>query len=254
MAQTETGNPSLTPAEINPTFSESGSPDDNAENSLPASLMPDSVESTVPPNQGSENPPTTQSPLPIQSSSGNETGFQSVLQGRTPFFSADANQSLSINELGQAIGIDSSIPVKPVKFAVIDLDGDDVQEIVLWLQVNENDSYGFEILRQQGGKIYGYTLVYRAFMDLKRDGTFSFSSGAADSGFGSISFADKSYKIDEIAYSKATYDTNNELSVSYFVNSQAATEAEFLSAVEEQNRKESVLWYDFNDNNIASVN
>lgn len=185
--------------------------------------------------------------------SGNETGFQSVLQGRTSFFSTDANQNLSIQELGQAAGIDSSIAVEPFKFAVIDLDGDDVQEIVLWLQAGENDSFGFEILRQQGGQIYGYALVYRAFMDLKKDGTFSFSSGAADSGFGSISFTDKSYKIHEIARSESAYDANDELTVSYFVNGQAATEAEFMSAVEKQAGKESILWYDFNDENIASV-
>ena len=91
-------------------------------------------------------------------------------------------------------------------------------------------------------------------MDLKQDGTFSFSSGAADSGFGSISFTDKSYKIDEISYSESSYDANNELTVSYFVNGQAATEAEFLSAVEKQDGKESILWYDFNDENIVSVN
>lgn len=254
MTQSETGTPLLTPAESDSTFSESGAPDENADNSLPASLTPGVVESTVLPNQDNENPPTTQGPLPTQSSSGNETGFQSVLQGRTSFFSTDANQSLSINELGQAVGIDSSITVKPIKFAVIDLDGDNVQEIVLWLQVNENDSYGFEILRQQGGQIYGYALTYRAFMDLKKDGTFSFSSGAADSGFASISFTDKSYKIDEIAYSESSYDANNELTVSYFVNGQAATEAEFLSAVEKQDGKESILWYDFNDENIVSVN
>ena len=90
-------------------------------------------------------------------------------------------------------------------------------------------------------------------MALKNDGTFSFSSGAADNGFGSISFTDKSYKINKIAYSESAYDANNELTVSYFVNGQVATEAEFLSAVEKQYGKESILWYDFNDRNIVSV-
>ena len=57
-----------------------------------------------------------------QTEPGSETGFHPVLQGHTSFFSTDARQSLSINELGQAAGIDSSITVKPIKFAVIDLD------------------------------------------------------------------------------------------------------------------------------------
>lgn len=179
--------------------------------------------------------------------SGDAAGFQPVLQGRAPFFSTDAGQSLSIHELGRAAGIDGNISVEPIKFAVIDLDGDNVQEMVLWLEVNENDFYGFEILRQQDGQIYGYTLAYRAFMDLKKDGTFSFSSGAADSGFGSISFTDKSYRIDEIARSESSYDADNELTISYFVNGQAAAEAEFLSAAEKQDRKEDVLWHEFKE-------
>ena len=123
---------------------------------------------------------------------------------------------------------------------------------VLWLQVNENDAYGFEVLRrQQNGQIYGYTLPYRSFMELKQDGTFSFSSGAADSGFGTLSFSDKAYTVNEMTYSQSAYDANNELTVSYFVNSQAASEAEYLAAVEKQNGKESVSWYDFSDKNIA---
>lgn len=253
MAATEVETPSLTPAGTDPALSESSASGENTEDPPLDSLMPSIVESTVPPNQGNENPPSTQNPPPAQSGSGNETDFQSVLQGNTPFFSTDANRSLNINELGQTVSSDSSITVKPIKFATVDLDGDDVQEVVLWLQVGENDSYGFEILRQQGGQIYGYTLVYRAFMDLKNDGTFSFSSGAADNGFGSILFTDKSYKINKIAYSESAYDANNELTVSYFVNGQVATEAEFLSAVEKQYGKESILWYDFNDRNIVSV-
>lgn len=186
--------------------------------------------------------------------SGSETGFQAVLEGRAPFYSTDANQSLSIHELGRAAGLDGGNPVKPIQFTAIDLDGDGVREMVLRLQVGESDFYGFEILRQQDGQVYGYTLVYRAFMDLKTDGTFSFSSGAADSGFGSVSFPDKFYRIDRIAYSESSYDAGNELTVSYFVNGQAAAEAEFLSAVEAQNKKEGVLWYEFNEENIASVN
>lgn len=89
-------------------------------------------------------------------------------------------------------------------------------------------------------------------MDLKTDGTFSFSSGAADSGFGSISFSDKAYTIKETTYSQSAYDSNNELTVSYFVNGQTASEAEYLAAVEKQNGKESALWYDFTTENIAS--
>lgn len=194
-------------------------------------------------------PPTEAQPS--QGTPGNK--FGAVLTGSEPFYSTDISQNLTINELGRVVSDDSGITVKVLKFTSADLDGNGVPEAVLWLQVNENDAYGFEVLRrQQNGQIYGYTLPYRSFMDLKTDGTFSFSSGAADSGFGSVSLSDKAYTINETTYSQSAYDSNNELTVSYFVNGQAASEAEYLAAIEKQNRKESAPWYDFTDENIAS--
>lgn len=216
----------------------------------PAPMQSIPVSETVepPPAQSTPAPPTEAQPS--QGNSGNR--FYAVLQGNEPFYSTDINQHLTINELGRVVSDDSGITAKALKFASADLDGDGAPEAVLWLQVNENDAYGFEILRQQSGQIYGYTLPYRSFMDLKLDGSFSFSSGAADSGFGTLSFSDKAYTVNEITYSQSAYDANNELTVSYFVNGQAASEAEYLAAVEKQNGKENVSWYDFTDENIAS--
>ena len=217
----------------------------------PASIQCTPASETVepPPVPSIPAPPTEAQPS--QENSGNR--FYAVLQGSDTFYSTDINQNLTINELGRVISDDSGITVKVLKFASANLDGDGAPEAVLWLQVNGNDAYGFEVLRrQQNGQIYGYTLPYRSFMELKQDGTFSFSSGAADSGFGTLSFSDKAYTVNEIAYSQSAYDANNELTVSYFVNGQTASEAEYLAAVEKQNGKESVSWYDFTNENIAS--
>jgi len=205
---------------------------------------------TPPPAQPTPSPAPTDA-QPSQGTPGNK--FYAVLTGSEPFYSTDIDQNLTINELGRAVSSDSGITVKVLKFTCADLDGDGAPEAILWLQVNENDTYGFEVLRrQQNGQIDGYTLPYRSFMDLKTDGTFSFSSGAADSGYGSISLSDKAYTINETTYSLSAYDSNNELTVSYFVNGQTASEAEYLAAVEKQNGKESVSWYDFTTENIAS--
>jgi len=191
---------------------------------------------------------------PVQSGQENaENEFQSVLRGNTPFFSTDITQSLNINELNRVVSDDSSIITKAIKFAVADLDNDGTPEVVLRLKVNENDAFGFEILRQQDNQIYGYTLPYRSFMDLKQDGTFSFSSGAADNGFGSIAFSDRAYTICEVAYSQSAYDANNELTISYFINGQVASENDYLSATQQQNEKQNVSWLDFTSENIALI-
>jgi hypothetical protein len=59
------------------------------------------------------------------------------------------------------------------KFAVADLDKDGIPEVVLWKKVNNNDYFGFMILHEQAGNVYGYSLYYRGFNQLKNDGTFS---------------------------------------------------------------------------------
>ena len=126
-------------------------------------------------------------------------------------------------------------------------------ELILWLTVNNNDDFGFEVLRYQDGVVYGHTLPYRSFMDLKDDGTFSFSSGAADYGFGRVEFTEKSYTIDKISYSESGYDSNNNQILSYFVNHESATEEEFLSVINKQGEKAGVIWYDLTDDNIETI-
>ncbi|MEL7602342.1 MAG: M56 family metallopeptidase [Bacillota bacterium] len=179
--------------------------------------------------------------------------YKAVLQGTTEFFSVDANKSLTIDQLNQTVSDDSSVTAKATKFAIMDLDNDGTQEVILWLSVNNDDYYGFEVLRYQNGVVYGYTLWYRAFMDLKANGTFSFSSGAADSGFGTVKFTEGAYSIDKITYSESSYDSNNNMSVSYFVDRESATEDAFLSAVNRQSEAADATWYEYADDTIETI-
>ena len=163
--------------------------------------------------------------------------FQSVLQNKTPFFSTDAKKDLYVNQLDQAVSVDSSVEAKVTKYAIVDLENDGIPEVILWLVVNNNDDFGFGVLRYQDGAVYGYILPYRAFMDLKDDGTFSFSSGAADYGFGTAEFTKEGYTVKKIAYSESDYDSDNNQVISYFVNNESASKEDFLSAIDKQNGK-----------------
>jgi hypothetical protein len=191
---------------------------------------------------------------PIQSSEMASTmeAYKSVLQGNSKFFSTDVNSDLNISQLSLAVSDDSNVTASATKFAIVDLDNDGTPEIILRLAVSFDDYYGFEVFRCQNGAIYGYTLYYRSFMGLKANGTFSFSSGAADNGFGRVTFTETAYTIDEITYCESSYDSNNNMSVLYFVNQQNATEAEFLSAVNRQGEEPDAIWYDFTDENIET--
>lgn len=179
--------------------------------------------------------------------------YKSVLQNKSKFFSFDAGKELDITQLNQAVSEDSSITAEISKLTVIDLDGDDVPEVVLSLTVNADDYFGSEILRYHDGMVYGYTLWYRSFMDLKEDGTFSFSGGASDSGFGTIQFTEDGYTVNQICYSESSYDADNNMTVSYYIDGKSVTSDEFMAAVDEQNKKAGAEWYDFTDENINTL-
>lgn len=148
---------------------------------------------------------------------------------------------------------DDSIVVEIPQFAIIDLDNDGENEIVLWIQMNGVSDYGFEILRYQNGVVYGYTLPYRGFMNLKTDRTFLFSGGAADLGIGKLKFSENGYNVDKLHYSEARYDSNNELSVQYFGNGVPCSEEEFNVIVGNQEEKSNVNWYNLTDDSVNSA-
>lgn len=188
---------------------------------------------------------------PASSHDGSAEAYKAVLQGDATFFSVDAGETLSIGELAKAVGdMPDGTNVTATGFTALDLDGDGMREVILQLA----DHYGSIILRYGDDSIvYGYTLYYRAFMSVKTDGTASFSSGAAENGFGTLQFVENGCSLMSTTYSTAGFDGGNNLHVAYTVDNKPATEAEFLSAIDAQNKKEDAVWYAFTPENIETV-
>lgn len=162
-----------------------------------------------------------------------EERYRAILLNDGKFICTDLqNKELSIEKIKDAVTDDDSITVAVSKFAVADLDGNGEKEIVLWIQINGVSDYGFEVLRYQENAVYGYTLSYRAFMDLKTDGTFIFSGGAADSGIGKLRFPESGYAVDML------------------YNSETCSEEEFNDAMSRQAEKPNVRWYDLTDGDV----
>ena len=88
-------------------------------------------------------------------------------------------------------------------FTIIDLDGNGENEIVLWIQVNERSDYCFEILYFQDQEVYGFTLPYRAFLELKTDGTFYSSGGMDNRGIRRLRLSERGYTIEEVSDSES---------------------------------------------------
>lgn len=188
---------------------------------------------------------------PASSHVGSAEAYKAVLQGDAIFFSIDAGETLSIGELAKAVGdMPDGTNVTATGFTALDLDGDGMREVILQLA----DHYGSIVLRYGDDSIvYGYTLYYRAFMSVKADGTASFSSGAAENGFGTLQFVENGCSLMSTTYSTAGFDGGNNLHVAYTVDNKPATEAEFLSAIDAQNKKEDAVWYAFTPENIETV-
>lgn len=128
------------------------------------------------------------------------------------------------------------------KYSVIDLDSDSLSETVLWLTKGTYEYYGFLILHENGDLVYAYELTYRAFYELKEDGTFSFSAGALDHGIGRIDFENDTCTINKIAYCESTYGAQK---VSYYIDNADVSKEDFEEYITKHDQKQNVEWLEF---------
>lgn len=198
------------------------------------------VSTTQPPAQGSSGG------TPSDRAAFN--AYQSVMQNKTTFTRAYDKQYVYLK---QHINSFSDIPMQVTRFAVIDLDYDGMLEVILREAINGQD-YGFLVFDYQGGLVYGFDFTYRAMTDLKADGTFYYSSGAADNGIGTLRFAKDEYFIAGITYCESGNDANNNVT-SFYVNNEPSTLDAYRSAVDKWDDRIAVMWYDFTENNINAI-
>lgn len=133
----------------------------------------------------------------------------------------------------------------PVRFTVLDMDGDGQTEVVLEM----NDYHGYLVLNVQNGTAYGHFFVYRGMENLKADGTHMGDNSAFNSMIMKIkSFAKTGWERETLAeYDTAQYPQ-------YFtINGQPATEGQVDALFRFQWAKPDAIWYDFTDYNLRAV-
>ena len=161
--------------------------------------------------------------------------YLEAMQNRQQVTEAETGKQLYLNQLG----VDGR-PYQYDSFAVLDLDGDQKAEVVLTIR----DGYGSIVLDNQNGTIYAYLLWYRAMNGIKADGTYSYSSGAFDSGYARISFKDGVFTDKPFTYL--------ENGVPY-VNGKKASQSAFDAAVQQQEKKAEPAWFLYNAENVAAL-
>lgn len=141
----------------------------------------------------------TSFPSSNQLSTSMET-FKGILLNKIPFFCTDKTPYYTIVHQWNGYLNELTSGDKPMiisQFAVIDLDGNTIPEIVLAIE----DYMGFVILRyKEEGKVVGNIVSYRSMYSLKKDGSFNASSGSNDTLIGKMVFiGDTYFHMDKIS-------------------------------------------------------
>lgn len=174
-----------------------------------------------------------------------------VLNGERQFISAYSQyaegngRTYGIHDLRTFYYGDDQYPDERVelgKLAIIDLDRDGINEMVIWPMGDHEylySSIGYLILRRQGDEVYGYNPVYRAFGLLKSDGTFDWSNSAFNWGIASAQFTENGFEGHDITWC----ELHSEYDERYFVDGQKATREGYEAAIAAHQAKPGPVWY-----------
>lgn len=213
----------------NGTDMESQKANDSAEHELSSEDLlseTDSAGLQVTENISDEQSSSTVGQQDENMSSGMEDMYKAILLGEEDFINVDhkeEDRKINIENIKKVVTDEDRITARVKKFTIIDLDGNGENEIVLWIEVIDGSDFGFEILFYKDQEVCGVTLPYRALLELKTDGTFSYSGGMEDSGIGRLQLSERGYTIEDAS------DSGSQVG------------------------KTSVEWYDLTPDNVESV-
>lgn len=169
--------------------------------------------------------------------------LQAVLNDGGSVILADSGESRTLAERVREEAELTETDMRYTAFAYCDLDGDGSVELILCRAADDAEVW-FDILHYRDGAVYLYERNYRALLRLKTDGTFRYSDGAANGGFGALRFEQSDTVTEPITWVESEDGT----AVRYFVEGVPAGETEFDLAMEVQERKSDVVWYAVEEN------
>ncbi len=132
------------------------------------------------------------------------------------------------------------------KIAIIDIDWDGKNEIIFAYPVKEIFEDWYLVLDDRNGKISGHGFWPRAMQEIKSDGTFSFTSGAMDNGFGYAKFDLNEPNVElNRSIIELVQSISNQDGVDYFINDKQVSEKQFNKEMKKFEKKPSVVWHDY---------
>lgn len=170
--------------------------------------------------------------------------YKSILADNESYFSVENGESMT---LAQSLELSEEENLYVSQFALVDFDHDQIPELILEKTIGESNVFGYEVLRQNGEDIYGYSFTYRSFTDLKIDGTFAVSSSAYDYGIGELEFSGDTATVRRIAESETLLNEDGTEDVSYAIDGKTVSEEDFSNMLEQQDAKKPIVWNNVDD-------
>ncbi len=147
-------------------------------------------------------------------------------------------REMSLEELYRE-GTEQEMVHENRSYALVDLDGDGGDEVVLSLAMGTSEyPYGYEILHYSEAMApypvpYAYPVALRALNGLRTDGTFTASGGAYDWEIRKIEgFDETGFTTKTLMGCFSAPDENGDMVYSFFVGEESCTEEEFRAAFE----------------------
>lgn len=132
--------------------------------------------------------------------------------------------------------------MKPIRFSLVDMDGDLTPELIVECSLG---AAGFVlVIREFEDEMIAHEFSHRQMYDLKKDGTFGASGGAAYSGYFELEFDNSTYYINRIAET----DTDGNLIPIFYIGETLTEEDEFWEFWESLRNKEEAEWFYFDLN------
>ena len=159
-----------------------------------------------------------------------------------------ATASFRVPDVYAARGVDGSDMDWTIKsFALLDLDGDGSDELVLDIDYSGDEEY--VILTCCDGAVHANQIVSRGFLSPKADGTFEWSNGAFDNGVSRARFENGVLVYDDFAAMSEDSDGN----AVYTLNGESVNETAYDAFLDEQSAKADLAWTAFSIDSIAEA-
>ncbi|MBO7339512.1 MAG: M56 family metallopeptidase, partial [Lachnospiraceae bacterium] len=181
----------------------------------------------------------------------NVTLFQAVLLGQRNFVVAEGDDCLLSTDIADIDFLFGAVdPSRRVhSFAVVDLDHDGEEEIILFVISAGNDSNRV-ILRRWGNMVYAYIVNSRSMWELKTDGTYEYNTGNVNDGFARITgFTVTNFMEDRYTYETGPFDGAD----TFVVEHASVSENEYKKAIMSEHGKKKAAWHEFNEENVLAV-